>query len=159
MPAHIQIDLSALQRNARTMANRSGTRLIPMVKADAYGTGVAPVVRALETLDPWGFGVATVAEGEELRALGVRRPVIVFTPLLEDELAAASAARLTPSLGSAATIRAWGAFGGPWQLSVDTGMARAGVPWREVSAVREAVASSRPEGVFTHFHSTELDND
>lgn len=158
MPARIEVDISAVVRNARAMADRSGTRLIPMVKADAYGMGVGPVVRALEALDPWGFGVATVAEGEELRALGVRRPVIVFTPLLEDELPAASAARLTPSLGSAAAIRAWGALGGPWQLSVDTGMSRAGVQWREVSAVREAAASSRPEGVFTHFHSAELDD-
>lgn len=158
MPARIEVDLSAVVRNARAMANRSGTRLIPMVKADAYGLGVGPVVRALESLDPWGFGVATVAEGEELRALGVRRPVVVFTPLLESELAAASAARLTPSLGSAAAIQAWSTLGGPWQLSVDTGMARAGVQWREVSTVKEAVASSRPEGVFTHFHSAELDD-
>lgn len=158
MPARIEVDLSAVLRNARAMAERSGTSLIPMVKADAYGMGVGPVVRALETLDPWGFGVATVAEGEELRALGVRRPIIVFTPLLEDELAAANAAGLTPSLGSAATIRAWGSLGRPWQLSVDTGMARAGVAWREVAAVRDAVASSPPEGVFTHFHSAELDN-
>lgn len=158
MPARIEVDLSAVLRNARAMANLSGTRLIPMVKADAYGMGVAPVARALESLDPWGFGVATVAEGEELRALGVRRPVIVFTPLLESELAAARAARLTPSLGSAAAIQAWSGFGGAWQLAVDTGMARAGVSWREVSAVKGAVASSRPEGVFTHFHSAELDD-
>ncbi|MGI8618634.1 MAG: alanine racemase [Gemmatimonadaceae bacterium] len=158
MPARIDIDLSAVQRNARAMADRSGTRLIPMVKADAYGTGVGHVVRALEALDPWGFGVATVAEGEELRALGVRRPVVVFTPLLESELPAASGARLTPSLGSAAAIHAWQTFGGPWHLSIDTGMARAGVPWREAAALQEAVAASRPEGVFTHFHSAELDN-
>lgn len=158
MPAHIQIDLSAVLRNARAMADRSGTRLIPMVKADAYGMGVGPVVRALESLDPWGFGVATVAEGEELRALGMTRPVIVFTPLLQGELAAASAARLTPALGSAAAINSWQSYGGPWHLSIDTGMARAGVPWREVSALLEVLATSRPEGVFTHFHSAELDN-
>lgn len=158
MPARIHIDLSALQRNARAIAERSGTRLIPMVKADAYGTGVGPVVHALEPLDPWGFGVATVAEGEALRAAGVRKPVIVFTPLLERELAAASAAKLTPSLGSAAMVRAWQSFDGPWHLSIDTGMARAGVPWREAAALKDAVASSPPEGAFTHFHSAELDN-
>ncbi|MEO6331028.1 MAG: alanine racemase [Gemmatimonadaceae bacterium] len=158
MPTRIDIDLSAVLRNARALADRSGTRLIPMVKADAYGMGAGPVVRALEAVDPWGFGVATVTEGEELRALGVHRPVMVFTPLLESELAAASAARLTPSLGTAAAIRAWQGLGGPWHLSIDTGMARAGVPWREVAALREAVTASPPEGVFTHFHSAELDN-
>lgn len=158
MPARIDIDLSAIVRNARAMADRSVTRLIPMVKADAYGTGVGPVVRALEALDPWGFGVATVAEGEKLRGLGVRRPVIVFTPLLERELAAVRAARLTPSLGTAAAIRAWQSFGGPWHLSIDTGMARAGVPWREAVALKDAVTSSPPEGAFTHFHSAELND-
>ena len=158
MPARLETDLSALVRNARAMADRSGTRLIPMVKADAYGMGVGPVGRALEKLDPWGFGVATVAEGEELRALGVRRPVLVFTPLLENELQAASAARLTPALGSAGTIAAWRSLGGPWHLAIDTGMARAGAPWREVVALRDVVAKSPPEGVFTHFHSAELDD-
>jgi len=158
MPARIEVDLSALVRNARALADRSGTRLIPMVKADAYGMGVGPVARALEQLDPWGFGVATVAEGEELRALGIRRPVVVFTPLLESELAAAAAARLTPALGAARTIAAWQTVGGPWHLAVDTGMARAGAPWREVAALRELVAKAPPEGACTHFHSAELDD-
>ncbi|MGK2934193.1 MAG: alanine racemase [Gemmatimonadaceae bacterium] len=158
MPARLDIDLSAVVRNARALADRSGTRLMPMVKADAYGTGVGPVVRALEKLDPWGFGVATLAEGEELRALGVRRPVIVFTPLLESELAAAAAAGLTPALGSAATIGAWQSLGGPWHLAIDTGMARAGAAWRDVASLRDIVAKSLPEGVFTHFHSAELDD-
>lgn len=158
MPARLETDIPAVVRNARALADRSGTRLIPMVKADAYGMGVGPVARALEKLDPWGFGVATVAEGEELRALGLRRPVIVFTPLLESELRAAFAARLTPALGSAATIGAWQSLGGPWHLAIDTGMARAGASWREVAALRDAVARSAPEGAFTHFHSAELDD-
>ncbi|MGI9140225.1 MAG: alanine racemase [Gemmatimonadaceae bacterium] len=156
MPAQIDIDLSAVLRNARAIAARSGTRLIPMVKADAYGTGVGPVVRAFEAMDPWGFGVATVREGEEVRALGVERPVVVFTPLLESELAGAHAFHLTPSLGTPEAIRTWQALGGPWHLSIDTGMARAGVAWREAAALKEVVSSAPPEGVFTHFHSAEL---
>ena len=47
MPARLDIDLSALLRNARALAERSGARLIPMVKADAYGMGAGPVARAL----------------------------------------------------------------------------------------------------------------
>ena len=35
---------------------------MPMVKADAYGLGAIRVACALEALDPWGFGVATVAD-------------------------------------------------------------------------------------------------
>ena len=158
MPARVDIDLSAIVRNARALANRSGARLIPMVKADGYGMGAVPAARALERLEPWGFGVATVREGEELRAAGVKRPLLVCTPLLESELPAAKAARLTPSLGSVAAIKAWHALGGPWHLSIDTGMARAGVAWRDVRGLREAVAAAKPEGVFTHFHSAELDD-
>ena len=158
MPARLHVDLAAVLSNARAIAERSGARLIPMVKADAYGMGVGPVVRALEALNPYAYGVATVREGEEIRALGTQRPVIVFTPLLEGELPAAHAAGLTPSLGSVAAIRKWQSLGGPWQLSIDTGMARAGTPWREVAGLKDAVAQSPPEGVFTHFHSAELDD-
>ena len=158
MPARVDIDLSAIVRNASALADRSGARLIPMVKADGYGMGAVAAARALERLDPWGFGVATVREGEELRSAGVARPVLVCTPLLESELPEAKAASLTPSLGSTAAIKAWQALGGPWHLSIDTGMARAGAAWRDVAGLREIVTASKPEGVFTHFHSAELDN-
>ena len=43
-----------------------------MVKADAYGLGAVRVARTLERVDPWGFGVATIAEGEELRRAASR---------------------------------------------------------------------------------------
>lgn len=158
MPARLEIDLSAVVRNARALADRSGARLIPMVKADAYGTGAGPVARALESLDPWGFGVATVREGEELRGLGIERPLVVFTPLLEREVEAAASARLVPALGDRAVIERWRATGLPWHLSIDTGMARAGVSWHEVASLREMVAALPPEAAFTHFHTAELDN-
>jgi alanine racemase len=128
-----------------------------MIKADAYGLGVDPVRRALEPLDPWGFGVATVTEGEELRDLGATRPIVVFTPLLEPDLRRARAARLTPTLGFASEIEAWRAVGGgPWHLSIDTGMSRAGIPWREVGTLARLLESQPPEGAFTHFHSAEI---
>jgi alanine racemase len=159
--AWLEIDLAAVRRNACAMQAcamqaRAGAALIPMVKADAYGVGAAGVVRALEPLDPYAYGVATVAEGRELRASGVTRPVLIFTPLLVEELAAAAAADLTPTLGSAASITAWSATGRPYHLAIDTGMNRAGVSWRDVAAVRDAVRAAPPAGAFTHFHSAEL---
>ena len=86
------------------MARRAGVPLLPMIKGDAYGLGVEAAVRALDRLEPWGYGIATVAEGEELRRLGVARPVVVFTPLLKQDLARARVARLTPTLGFAEEI-------------------------------------------------------
>jgi alanine racemase len=157
--ARVEIDLGALQRNGAAVARRAGVPLLPMIKADAYGLGAAAAMRALDVLEPWGYGVATVAEGEELRDLGVARPVVVFTPLLEQELTRARSARLTPTLGFPAEIEAWRrAGGGAWHLSIDTGMSRAGIPWRQVSEITHLVEMHPPEGAFTHFHSAELDD-
>ncbi|HTD82581.1 MAG TPA: alanine racemase, partial [Gemmatimonadaceae bacterium] len=105
--ARIDIDLGALRRNGAAMARRAGVPLLPMIKGDAYGLGVEAAVRALDRLEPWGYGIATVTEGEELRRLGVARPVVVFTPLLKQDLARARVARLTPTLGFAEEIEAW----------------------------------------------------
>lgn len=156
--AWVEIDLGALLRNGRRIAEHTGVPLLPMVKADAYGLGAVRVARALETLDPWGFGVATVAEGDELRRAGIARPIVVFTPLLVTELDAACRSRLTPALGDRAVIQRWAESGLPWQLAVDTGMSRAGVPWDAVAALREQLLAAPPEGVFTHFHSAQLDD-
>src|SRR3989475_11396348 len=78
--AWVEVDLAAVVENARTVARVAGTRLLPVVKANAYGVGAVAVSKALEALDPWGYGVATVEEGAELRAAGIARPVVVFMP-------------------------------------------------------------------------------
>lgn len=154
----MEVDLGALTRNAAALADRARVPLIPMIKADAYGLGAVQVAHALETLSPYAYGVATVTEGEELRRAGIERRIIVFTPLLADDLEAAHAAHLTPSLGSAAEIKAWSAYERPYHLSIDTGMARAGISWREVASLSEILKTHPPEGVYTHFHSSELDD-
>ncbi|HEU5050689.1 MAG TPA: alanine racemase, partial [Gemmatimonadales bacterium] len=73
--AWVDIDLDAVLANARQVASVAGAPLMPMVKANGYGLGAVAVAHALERLDPWGFGVATVDEGAELRAAGIRRPI------------------------------------------------------------------------------------
>jgi len=156
--AWVEVDLGALLRNARRMTERARVPLLPMVKADAYGLGAVRVARALEGVEPWGFGVATVDEGVELRQAGIERPIVVFTPLLTADLADAARARLTPTLGSRAEIASWAYTGLPWHLAIDTGMSRAGIPWFEVAALADLVRAAPPEGAFTHFHSAERDD-
>jgi alanine racemase len=151
--AWVEIDLGALARNAGIVAGAARVPLMPVIKADAYGLGAVGVARALERVDPWGYGVGTIEEGEELRAAGITRPVLVLTPILPETFDAARAADLRPALGDRAAIAAWGPTGAPWHLSIDTGMNRAGVPWREIGQLRELVAQFPPEGAFTHFHS------
>ena len=154
--AWVDVDLGALQRNAVAIADRAGVPLLPMVKADAYGLGAVAVARALEPLAPWGYGVATVDEGAQLREAGIDRRIMICTPLLTDDLATARDLRLTPALSTAGSISAWRSLGGgDWHLSIDTGMNRAGVQWNEARSLRESVATFPPEGAFTHFHSAD----
>ena len=158
--AWVEIDLGALRRNGAAMAARAAA-LLPMIKADGYGIGAAAAARALESLSPWGFGVATLEEGCELRDAGVNQPIIVFTPALPDELADLRAARLTPALGTGEQIDAWRALGAgreDWHLAIDTGMHRAGVHWDEVDQLSARLRASPPQGAFTHLHSAELDD-
>jgi alanine racemase len=154
--ARIDIDLGALVRNAERLRARAGVPLLPMVKADAYGLGMVPVARALRAVAPWGYGVATVEEGAALRAAGFAERIVVFTPLLPDELPGAQRHGLTPTLGDPSTIAAWAASAAPWHLTIDTGMQR-GMPWDQVAAHKALLAAHPPEGVFTHYHSPDSD--
>jgi len=156
--AWMEVDLDALLRNARAARRRAGVPIIPMVKADAYGLGAERVALALESVEPLAYGIATVTEGRELREVGIKRPIIVFTPLLRDEYAEARELSLTPTLGSVDEINEWTREGGAWELSIDTGMSRAGVQWRDLDSLREVIAQHPPEGAFTHFHSPELED-
>jgi alanine racemase len=157
--AWVDIDLGALLRNGTTVATQTRVPLLPMVKADAYGLGAVRVARALERLDPWGFGVATIAEGEELRRAAITRPIMVFTPLLVDDFDAAARANLVPTLGDATSIMRWHETGLPWHLAIDTGMSRAGIPWDHVCDLGDALRAAPPEGAFTHFHSAERNDE
>lgn len=157
--AWAEVDLGAVVANARTVAAASGARLLPMVKANAYGVGVLPVVRALGALDPWGFGVATVDEGAELRAAGITRPVIVFAPLQPALIPHYHRHDLRPAIGDRNALAAWlGQGDRPFHVEVDTGMARAGFRPVEIAASRSLLEASEGwEGVFTHFHSADSD--
>src|SRR5215208_1547310 len=96
--AWVEVDLGALRRNGAALASRAGVPLLAVIKADGYGLGAVRVARALESLAPWGFGVATVIEGVELREAGVTRPILVLSPVLPEEYPAMRHATLRPSL-------------------------------------------------------------
>ncbi len=155
--AWVGVDLAAVTDNARTVARSAGARLLPVVKANAYGLGAAAVSTALEALDPWGYGVATLEEGAELRGAGIRRPILVLMPARPDLFDYYVEHRLTPALGDAISLRTWVNRGlGPFHLEIDTGMGRTGMRWDEVEACARVLASPLLEGAFTQFHSAEL---
>ncbi len=150
------MDLAALVANARAVAERTRpARLLPMVKADAYGLGAVAVVRALERVDPWGYAVATAHEGIELREAGIRRPILVMGPQTET-LELVARADLRPALASEEQVGKWLGLAPdrPFHVEVDTGMARWGLAWRGFGRAAERFRDAKGfEGVFTHFHS------
>ncbi|NIQ52380.1 MAG: alanine racemase, partial [Gammaproteobacteria bacterium] len=80
--------------------------VLPVVKADAYGLGMCPVVRALRPRQPWGYGIAALSEGVELREKGVDAPALHFfcTPQEMPDVAAAS---ITPAIGDLEALASW----------------------------------------------------
>lgn len=160
--AWLDVDLAALLRNARHFQLRIAAPLLPMVKANAYGLGAVPVTRALETVDPWGYGVATATEGAELRRGGITRPIVVFTPLSPGGIDALKSHQLIPVIGDFDALDAWTAqHGGDFHVEIDTGLSRAGFRWRDpelVSALGARLAAAPGwQGIFTHFHSADTD--
>lgn len=165
----MEVDEDALRRNlTRVREAAPGAALLPMVKADAYGLGVGRVLRALSAGPPapWGLGVAAVAEGERLRALGWTGRVVVFSPVPPGEYPRAAGAGLTLALSDLEAVRRWAAEARragrrlAFHTEVDTGMGRAGFPCAEAEAWGAAVAAEAAdllewEGCFTHFHSAD----
>lgn len=147
-PARLVVDLDALRANRRTIGARvgGGVEVAGVVKADAYGVGLAPVVRALADAGCRTFFVAHVAEGIAARAVldGARLPetrIFVLNGLLADTMPAYAAHRLSPVLGSLPEIADWTAFRAASgalvgaALHVDTGMNRHGLSLDEARAL------------------------
>ncbi|BAU77242.1 alanine racemase [Metapseudomonas furukawaii] len=85
-PARALIDLEALRHNYRLAREVSGARALAVVKADAYGHGAVRCAQALED-EADGFAVACIEEALELRAAGIRKPVLLLEGFFEaDEL-------------------------------------------------------------------------
>jgi alanine racemase len=162
--AWLDVDLAAVRHNAARLRARAGVPLLVMVKANSYGIGAEAVCRALGAPfgnaagpdAPWGLGIASLDEAQALRDAGCTARIVCCTPLLAAELPRARALDVRPALHRPADMHAWLSLGGgAWHLSIDTGMARAGVRWDDVAALREALVAAPPEGVFTHFHSAD----
>lgn len=76
-PARVVINLAALHHNlAQVRALAPHSKIMAIVKADAYGHGITRVASALRAAD--AFGVACLEEARELRAAGITHPVILL---------------------------------------------------------------------------------
>jgi alanine racemase len=122
------------------------------------------VSRALESVDPWGFGVASVEEAAVLRESGITRPLLVVTPFLPHWIDDYLRLDLRPSIGDVGALQAWMSRSGrPFHVEIDTGMSRGGFRWDDRGSLewlRGALANAPGcEGVYTHFLAAESDAD
>src|SRR2546428_5960891 len=103
----VEVDLTAIVGNARTVRAMTNTDVFAVVKADGYGHGAVAVARALASARAVaGFAVSLVEEGVLLRDAGVVAPVLVMGPSQhggEDDMVMAG---LTPVIGSAEDLAA-----------------------------------------------------
>lgn len=155
------VDLSAITTNLGAVRARvGGRRVLAAVKADAYGHGAVAVARHIEATAAADYlGVATVAEGTELRLAGVRLPILKLSPCCPDDVAAAVATELTITVADEAGIRAAGAAATERgrttavHLKIDTGMRRVGcapAAAPDLARLVDATAGLTLEGVFSH---------
>ena len=134
----LEVDHGRLRHNlARLRALVGRSRIMLVVKANAYGAGAVPIAQTLAAEGIDGFAVASVAEAVELREHGIRGPITCLTyfapaevdAILEHDLrpvvfTPAAAAWLSErATATKRCVRAW--------AKVDTGLGRIGVPFAE----------------------------
>lgn len=168
-PTWLEVDLRALLANYRAAVRLAdGGPVLAVVKGNAYGHGLVPVARALAGAGAAGaayLGVATVGEGEALRAAGIDSPVLLLGGYLPEEAPGIVALGLSPAVFAEAQVAPLAAAARaagvrlPVHLKVDTGMGRIGVSAEAAPAVLRRLLAEPDlavEGVFSHFAEADL---
>ncbi len=160
------IDLSALRHNlsrVRQLAPRS--KILAIIKADAYGHGSVPVAQALAAAD--AFGVATLDEAIALREAGVDHPIVLLEGIVRAaDLNLVRGYRLQLvvhcpeqiamlELAPGAPVPVW--------LKIDTGMNRLGIAPDQAQAsyqrLSAAAAVAQPVRLMSHLACADLRDD
>jgi len=163
-----EIDLAALERNLGKIraALPPRVRYVAVVKADAYGHGLAQTVSRLMQCGADCFAVANVSEAAEVREIGSGWPVLVLGALLPGEESALAEYDLMATVSTLGEIERLNDAGRdadrrlPVHLKIDTGMGRLGVWHLEAAELaRRLVAAPNLSwrGVFTHFSCADSD--
>jgi len=156
----LEIDLSILRKNYQLLSELSDSKVMPIVKANAYGHGFERVAVALEGAGAEWFGVARIEEALKLRELGIKGNILVlgYTPpsrvshaikerislTVYDILVAESYASQAQGLKQRVNLH----------VKIDTGMGRLGVLNNKAVDFIEYVKNQESltlEGVLTHF--------
>jgi alanine racemase len=151
----LEVSLGAIAANWRALdaLTAPGVETAAVVKADAYGLGIRPVVRALAKAGVRRFFVALAQEGEAIRAeLGHGPEIFVLTGHMDGDAEALRGLDLIPMLNSIEQMtRHFEALPGhPFGLQIETGMHRLGIGAGEWAAVRDMVAAAGPRLILSH---------
>lgn len=157
-----EIDLDAVLHNFRAAKARlpRNTKLLAVLKANAYGHGSVRIGKLLEGEADY-FAVAFTAEALELRHAGIKTPILIlghvptcdFPLLVQYDITATVDSLNEAKLLSDTAVSA----GKPAKLhiAIDTGMSRIGFPCGADTVVQIAAIAALPmleiEGIFSHF--------
>ena len=164
-PAVMTVDLGRLARNlgriqTHVRKNGSATKVMAVVKANAYGHGLEKCALHLEASGVDFLGCAYVEEGIILRRAGVKIPILIFGGILADQarlyiehdldITASSVSKLDHIEATAAAMGRRARV----HLKIDTGMERLGVHHDTSDALLERTLSLKwtdVTGIFSHF--------
>jgi alanine racemase len=151
--AALTINLEALRANWAELNRVSGSaECAGVIKADAYGLGLEEIARALTDEGCRTIFVASIAEGQRVRAVQPGATIYILDGLLPGAAPHYAGFDLRPCLSSLAEVREWAAYGDAIgrplaaAIHIDTGMNRLGLPPAEVEAL-----SAEPQ-LFRHVH-------
>ncbi len=160
---YVTIDLASIRNNYHVLRRRvpAGVRVMPVIKADAYGHGMIPVAQALEAEGVEYFAVALVEEGIALRAAGIKARILVLGAAMADAVGEAIAHDLAQTVFSEEMLHLIDREAARQHktarvhIKLDTGMNRIGLR-TETEAVQMAKALAgakhiKAAGIYTHF--------
>lgn len=144
--ARALIRLDALRSNFNQIREAAkGARILAVVKADAYGHGLATVAGHLPDAD--GFAVARIDEAMQLHAAGVRRPIVLLEGVTDaEEMQSALQRNFEPVVHCEHQVelleQASSGSANVW-LKIDTGMRRLGVEPERAAVLIERLGACR----------------
>ena len=161
-PCWIEIDLDALTHNYGCLRAMVGpaTKIMPALKGNAYGHGIALVASRLAEHDIHALAVGSIPDADSIRETGVAAPIVMFGGPLPDGLAEVLDRGYTPTVYNAALAQAvsdWATRPTDVFVKVDAGLGRLGVPIDEALGFITRIAqldNLHVAGVYTHltFH-------
>lgn len=167
-PTWAEIDTRAFAANVATIAALlpPASRLIAVLKADAYGHGAVELAQMCRPDQVAMIATALLEESLALRAAGITLPLLVLGPMDDAALETALDAGVTPGIPGpeelAAACRVARHRDVAIHLKLDSGMGRMGVLESELPAVVEMINATprlRVDAVYTHFANADDDLD